>query len=86
MYCADHTSQRGHSLPPLWLLHGSADTIVPATGSIKFAQKYGEMQIPHFHFTICHGEEHLFDVDTGDDSGWAQDGLTFISEYWPAIC
>ncbi|KAM0713401.1 hypothetical protein Q7P37_010363 [Cladosporium fusiforme] len=77
--------EQGHSLPPLWLLHGSADTIVPPDGSTRFAEILRQGGNSPVNFTIIQGEEHLFDVDTGIDEDWVQDGLAFIGKYWPAV-
>lgn len=36
------------------------------------------------HQSLCAGE-HLFDVNTGIDADWVQDGVQFLKKHWPLI-
>lgn len=71
-------------MPPLWLIHGLEDTIVPALGTVKLANKIFEVAATPVHLTLHPGGEHLFDADVDSGEEWVRRGLGFVEKYWPA--
>lgn len=74
-------------LPPTWILHGTGDTVIPVDGTYKYEKKVREM-FPNakLHVHYDEGSDHGFDNAEGISmsTGWVEQGLGFISTYWPA--
>ncbi|KAL4939384.1 Alpha/Beta hydrolase protein [Aspergillus oleicola] len=75
----------GHRMVPIWIVHGTNDTMCPAACSSGFARRLRETQpdVP-VHLTL-HPGEHLFDVDTRGDADWVQEGRQFLKEHWSSF-
>lgn len=65
-------------------MHGLEDSIVPASGTIKLANKILQVAATPVHLTLHPGGEHLFDVDRDAGEEWVRHGLGFLKKYWPA--
>ncbi|KAL4894559.1 Alpha/Beta hydrolase protein [Aspergillus ambiguus] len=67
---------------PIWIVHGMDDTMCPSVCSSGFARRLREVQpdVP-IHLSLLPGE-HLFDVNTGNDASWVQEGAQFVCEHW----
>ena len=74
------------SLPPTWILHGTADTVIPVDGTYEYERRVRE-KLPNakFHVHYDKNSDHGFDNDTNInlDTEWIKEGLTFIHPYWP---
>ncbi|KAI3327058.1 putative polyketide synthase [Xylariaceae sp. AK1471] len=75
--------RREKKMAPVWIVHGSDDTMCPSVLSAGFARRLQETQpgVP-MRFNLYPGE-HLFDVDVGRDTSWVQEGVEFLKEHWP---
>ncbi|THZ98364.1 alpha/beta-hydrolase [Aureobasidium pullulans] len=75
--------EKAESLPPIWFVHGSGDTIVNPDCTMNFVNKVKKLlpQTP-MHVSMEPGE-HGFDGGVPLDEKWVQDGLSFVSQYWP---
>lgn len=73
-------------LPPTWLIHGTADTVIPVEGTRKYEQKLRQ-QIPNakLHVHYDEGSDHGFDnaASINLETKWVREGLNFIAPYWP---
>lgn len=77
------------SLPPTWILHGKADSVVPVEGTRKYAAKLRE-RLPQAQLRLSLEEgEHGFDNHGPDgepaslEMAWVKEGVEFIEQYWP---
>ncbi|KAL4977325.1 Alpha/Beta hydrolase protein [Aspergillus desertorum] len=79
----DMLDNSGHIMVPVWIVHGTNDTMCPPICSTGFAARLREVQprLP-VHLSLCPGE-HLFDVNTGMDADWVQEGTHFLDNHWP---
>ncbi|KAL9618289.1 MAG: hypothetical protein Q9160_007000 [Pyrenula sp. 1 TL-2023] len=75
--------RKDREMVPVWIVHGRDDTMCPAVCSSGFARRLHKVQpAAPVHLSLCPGE-HLFDVNTGKDADWVQEGAQFLGEYWP---
>ncbi|EME84087.1 uncharacterized protein MYCFIDRAFT_202888 [Pseudocercospora fijiensis CIRAD86] len=79
------------SFPPIWLIHGTKDSMVPVASTEKFAAAL-EKVLPDTpsYVTMQEGEEHGFDLHDAASGGpasletdWVKSGLEFVDKYWP---
>ena len=76
------------SLPPIWILHGNEDEVVPVDRTEKFVEKlsqtYPEVICPDgkLMLTIEAGG-HGFDESATQHTEWVKAGLEWLGEYWP---
>ncbi|CAN8097035.1 unnamed protein product [Discula destructiva] len=72
------------NMVPVWVVHGLNDTMCPSVCSSGFAERLREVQpdVP-VHSSLQPGE-HLFDVNTGREAAWVQEGRGFVAKFWPA--
>ncbi|KAH8659904.1 Alpha/Beta hydrolase protein [Xylariales sp. PMI_506] len=78
------TLEKGEkSMVPVWIVHGTADSMCPSICSSSFVRHLQDVQpeVP-VHSSFLPGE-HLFDVNTGRDADWVREGVLFLQEYWP---
>ncbi|POS71319.1 hypothetical protein DHEL01_v210286 [Diaporthe helianthi] len=67
------------TMAPVWVVHGTNDTMCPSVCSSGFAKRLQQTQpeVP-VHMSLCAGE-HLFDVNVGRDAPWVQEGgVTYL--------
>ncbi|KAK5174959.1 uncharacterized protein LTR77_000095 [Saxophila tyrrhenica] len=72
-------------LPPVWVLHGKGDTIIPAEGSYRFEKAVREqVKGVELHVTYVEGD-HGFDgaEGIGLETDWVREGVEFVGRYWP---
>lgn len=72
-------------LPPIWLLHGTGDTVVPIEGSHKFEKTLQE-KLPNARLHVSYQPgDHGFDNDptVSLQSEWIKEGVDFIEQSWP---
>ena len=72
-------------LPPLWLIHGTDDTVIPAAGSYDFERKLLEtLPVTEIHVSFEAGD-HGFDNDPSVnlETPWVKQGLEFVAQFWP---
>ena len=75
--------ERASSLPPMFVFHGKEDTAVPFEGSQAFVNKTKKVH-PNTDIKLSVVEgDHLFDMEASSSEYWLQEGLAFISRYWP---
>ncbi len=73
-------------LPPTWIFHGDADTVIPVDGTHKY-EKLLKEKLPdakvrfHYEKDADHGFDNASSVSL--DTEWVKDGVDFISQYWP---
>jgi acetyl esterase/lipase len=75
------------NLPPIWLLHGTGDTVIPVEGSYKFEKALKQkMPSAKLHTSYQPGD-HGFDNDDSItlSTPWVDAGVDFVSQYWPAV-
>lgn len=74
--------QRAQSMPPIWLLHGEQDSVVPPLCSIGFVQKL-KQTLPNVPVLLSlQPGDHGFEAMRGGKEKWIQDGVEFIKRYW----
>lgn len=75
---------------PMWIIHGTKDTVVPVEGTQKFADDIKQrIEGVKVLVTLREGEDHGFDnhdAETGRpaalETEWVQEGLDFMKGYW----
>ncbi|KAM6508290.1 hypothetical protein FALCPG4_018164 [Fusarium falciforme] len=68
----------------VFVWHGKADTVVPVEGSVKLAEKLGEVD-PDLPFTLALRDgEHGFDAESSIDEPWMDEGLKGLVAAWLA--
>jgi acetyl esterase/lipase len=73
------------ALPPIWILHGTGDTVIPVEGSYKFEKAVKE-KLPEtkLHLTYQPGDHGFDNVESiGLETDWVKEGVDFIAKYWP---
>ncbi|QIW96716.1 hypothetical protein AMS68_002234 [Peltaster fructicola] len=79
------------SFPPLWILHGDKDNVVPVEGTRKFAKAF-QSKLPEvpFHLSIGEGGMHGFDNHDASSglpatlTDWVKPGVELVQRYWPS--
>ncbi|EPE28702.1 alpha/beta-Hydrolase [Glarea lozoyensis ATCC 20868] len=70
------------SMPPLWLIHGEEDSIIPAECSTLFAEAVKARFPEHpMLVSIEHGD-HVFSSDMKMNETWIEEGCRFVSDFW----
>ncbi len=72
-------------LPPVWLLHGKQDNVVPIEGSYRFEKAMRE-RLPEVDLLTTYVDgDHGFDNREGIDieTDWIEEGVGFVEKYWP---
>ncbi|KAK8011003.1 alpha/beta-hydrolase [Apiospora arundinis] len=71
------------TMPPMWIIHGEEDSVVPAAGSQTFVNAMREKlpDVP-IHVTIRPGN-HGFELGLGLEEHWVRNGCRFVEQYWP---
>ncbi|KAF2161852.1 hypothetical protein M409DRAFT_27908 [Zasmidium cellare ATCC 36951] len=79
--------ERVEGFPPMWVLHGEGDSVVPVEGTRRFVEAFeakarGREAWGPLFVSYKEGAEHGFDL--GDDGvGWREEGIRFIERFWP---
>lgn len=77
--------REGRDLPPLWIFHGSGDTVIPAKGSVAFkdkAERLGLLRGCDLRLTFEEGD-HAFDAEATLETSWVEEGREWLGKYWP---
>ncbi|KAH6649116.1 putative polyketide synthase [Truncatella angustata] len=76
------TIKKNGILPPIWMIHGENDSVVPTSCSTEFVRRVEEI-VPNMPklLSIQPGE-HNFDASMTMKEGWIADGCDFILRYW----
>ncbi|CAE7015863.1 hypothetical protein CFE70_002734 [Pyrenophora teres f. teres 0-1] len=70
-------------LPPTWILHGGADTVVNVEDSRAFVEKCKKLQGVEVKLTVREGMEHGFDgAMKEDEEPWLKAGVAWVEEKW----
>jgi len=74
--------EAGDDIPPLFIIHGLNDSIVPVDGSTKFVKLLLEKKPgAEVHLTVQPGE-HGVSIPFGVDHPWLAEGLKLVTEKW----
>jgi acetyl esterase/lipase len=74
--------QNGAELPPLFIIHGAGDTIVPVDGSRTFVKLLLEKN-PNAKVVLnVQPGEHGFSILFGMGHPWLAEGLKLVTEAW----
>ena len=70
-------------IPPMFMIHGKNDSIVPYRSSEAFVEK---MRSTHPNVKVFYnavpGCEHRLDLEASLDTSWLKEGLDFITAFW----
>ncbi|KAE8329431.1 putative polyketide synthase [Aspergillus sergii] len=67
---------------PIWLMHGTGDTLVPAECSSNFARAMKKIKPDVPILLSLRPGEHGFDKARTMEEGWIQEGISFVERYW----
>ncbi|KAF2259659.1 putative polyketide synthase [Lojkania enalia] len=74
--------EKAESMPPMWLIHGHHDSVVPQQCSISFAEKLRKT-FPSVPLLLSlRPGDHGFEVNCDKRDAWIQDGVDFMTKYW----
>ena len=75
---------KGKDLPPLFVIHGKDDSVVPCQGTTLFVETLARTRpLARYRLELQPGE-HGFDADASiHTTDWLKGGLDFISSFWP---
>jgi acetyl esterase/lipase len=74
--------QAGAKLPPLFIIHGANDTIVPAEGSQKFVKLLLERNPEAKVVLTIQPGEHGVSISLGMKHPWLAEGLKLVIDAW----
>jgi acetyl esterase/lipase len=74
--------ESGAKLPPLFIIHGAGDTIVPVEGSQKFAKLLLEKDPEAKVVLTVQPGEHGFSNSFGMKHPWLAEGLKLVIDTW----
>lgn len=69
--------------PPIWVIHGLDDSVVPALCATNFVKKLQQVQRDSPVLMTLLPGDHGFDLTCNIDEDWVREGCLFISKYWP---
>ncbi|CAK1366708.1 unnamed protein product [Cercospora beticola] len=71
------------SLPPIWIIHGAQDTLVPSASSTNFVHKVQrKMPSVPVKLTLRTGD-HGVDLGCTVEEDWVREGCEFVAQFWP---
>jgi acetyl esterase/lipase len=74
-------------LPPMWILHGKSDGLVPVQGTEKYVGLVKEKGLDEgkLHVSLIEGGGHGFDNEPSVtlEKEWVRDGVEFVERFWP---
>ncbi|KAE8423109.1 putative polyketide synthase [Aspergillus pseudocaelatus] len=68
---------------PIWLMHGTEDTLVPSECSSNFAYKMKKLKPDVPVLLTLRPGEHGFDKACSMQEEWIEEGISFVGKYWP---
>jgi acetyl esterase/lipase len=74
--------ETGARLPPLFIIHGANDTIVPVEGSLKFAKLLLEKNPDTKVVLTVQPGEHGVSIPFGMEHPWLAEGLKLVTDAW----
>jgi fermentation-respiration switch protein FrsA (DUF1100 family) len=74
--------ETGPKLPPLFIIHGADDTIVPVEGSRKFVKKLLDKNPAAKMVLIAQPGEHGVSIPLGMKHTWLTEGLECVKDVW----
>ncbi|KAI1333950.1 putative polyketide synthase [Xylariaceae sp. FL0016] len=70
------------TLPPIWLIHGENDSIVPLDCSTEFVRRINDI-VPDAPLMLSiRPGEHNFDASLGVHEPWIAEGCDFLLKHW----
>ncbi|KAI0124128.1 putative polyketide synthase [Xylariales sp. AK1849] len=76
------TIEKNRTLPPIWLIHGENDSVVPSSCSTDFIRRV-EAIVPDVPKVLSmRPGEHNFDASLTIQEAWIADGCSFLLRYW----
>lgn len=70
-------------LPPLLIVHGTDDTVVPVEGSKRFVRAWETWQRGSAVRLVLRPGEHGFEARaSADDEGWLREALGWVADRW----
>ncbi|KAH6971059.1 Alpha/Beta hydrolase protein [Ilyonectria sp. MPI-CAGE-AT-0026] len=83
----DSVAEEKRKTCPVWIFHGTKDTVVPFQGSQTFFDKAKSLKLLEkwdLVFTKIDGEDHCFDsMQESLEVKWAAEGREWLGKYWP---
>ncbi|KAJ7599602.1 Alpha/Beta hydrolase protein [Mycena floridula] len=74
--------ERVSSITPLFILHGTEDSVVPVKHSLDFVDRARKLHPgAKIHLVTVPGE-HVFDIELKMETHWLKEGLDFIATEW----
>jgi acetyl esterase/lipase len=71
-------------MPPTWIIHGGADSVVDVKDSEAFVAKWTEREVQgEVKLSVLPGMEHGFDIEyKEDEEEWLKEGLQWLEKRW----
>lgn len=69
--------------PPIWVIHGLDDSVVPVLCAKNFVKKLQQVQKDSPILVSLLPGDHGFDLKSNIDEDWVREGCLFINNYWP---
>ena len=77
--------EAGEDLPPLFILHGTYDSMVPVSGSQAFVKLLLEKRPDAKVVLTVQPGEHGFSIPFGIYHPWLIEGIKLVTEAWSRI-
>jgi acetyl esterase/lipase len=76
------TIEKRRFLPPIWIVHGLDDSVVPPACSTEFVRRVQSL-VPGAPIVLSlRPGEHNFDASLTRDEPWIAEGCEFLLKYW----
>jgi acetyl esterase/lipase len=81
-----HLIEERDWMPPMWIIHGDADSVVSVKDTELFVEKWRKcINGNEYRMVIRPGMEHGFDAAAKEDEEeWLKEGLAWVQEKWLA--